>query len=94
VSAVDVIRRLADEIAATERWRIDRDLRRSGEVFSRLIELGGRMYGPGAVALVERHLRGQIRSGQLQHWAETDRNAVVVELRAAAQAAADREVSS
>jgi hypothetical protein len=89
VSAADVLSTAADEIGAWPQWRADREFRHGagGELFSYLIELGGRLYGPTAVGMVERQLRGELAHGQLQHWQACDRTVVVATLRAAARAA-------
>jgi hypothetical protein len=49
-----------------------------------LFETARQLYGWTAVQHMQRHLGAAVRSGQLQHWRETDRAAVVKTLRDAA----------
>lgn len=86
MSAADVLNGAADMIEARQRWQREREVRNGagGRTYSDLFASAGLRCGWPAVVALERHLGAELRTGQLQHWAETDPDRVVEVLRAAA----------
>ncbi len=93
-----VLTAAADEVERWPQHHADRELRNGagGAIFCLLFETAKQMYGWTAIQHLQKHLTGHLPHGQIQHWRETDRAAVVEALRAAAKepAAVDAEAQS
>lgn len=88
MSTDTVLSAAADNFERREEFRVDRELQAGAgsSIFCLLYETAKQLYGWAAVEQLQRHLRDVLPGGQLQHWAETDRAAVVQALRQAAAA--------
>jgi hypothetical protein len=91
-----VLHAAADEV---ERWpshKADYELRAGagGAIFTLLFEQAKQMYGWTAIEHLQKRLGSALAHGQIQHWRETDRAAVVKALRDAAAESADEDVEA
>lgn len=85
MSAAEVLRAAADEVESWPDHYAERELRNpGGAAFTLLYEHARRLYGAPAIQAMERHLRGALPHGQLQHWSGVDRAGMAAAIRAAA----------
>lgn len=86
MTANTVIAHAADEIERWPAYRV-RELRGGAgpAVYTALFESATHLYVWPAVHLLQKHLGAKLRSGQLQHWRQTNHDVVVNTLREAAE---------
>jgi hypothetical protein len=94
MSLDDVLNHAADEIERWPDYKVKQEIRGAAgpAVYSALFESAVHLYVWPAIQHLQKHLAAELRSGQIQHWRETDRARVVEVLRKAAKEPADSDL--